>query len=258
MHARRSAVSRSTHAVTALVATAVAAVALLSGGCSDDVTCPDPVAADVEPFVSGGVAEFGGDRAEWTSIEVFCSSDPLPGLFAVLVNGRQLEIGPSPDCLGLVATLDEDQVVWAPGTHCTLQVTTDFGFAAAGARVPGSFQVTAPAQIALGDTLTLEWDPSDDADYYVVNAVLEGDEDTGVLSATVADTTVSFLPADIGMTGELAGYVTAVSGPFPDGGTEGNVTGVGWGFFTTSYYDGASEFSVTVTELVTDRAGRGR
>jgi hypothetical protein len=258
MHARSRAVPGSTRAATAVVAVSVAAIAFLVAGCSDDVTCTDPGTGDVEPFISGGVAEFGGDRAEWTSIEVFCSADPLPNLLVVLVNGRQLDVASSPDHLGLVASLDEEQLLWAPGTHCSLQVTTDYGFATAATRVPGSFSVTAPAAVSLGDTLTLVWGSSEDADYYVVNAVLDGSGDTEFLSETLADTTVSFLPEDIGMAGEFTGYVEAVSGPFPDGGTEGNITGAGWGFFSTSYYDSQSEFSVTVTELAARAAGDAR
>ncbi len=256
MHIRRSAVPGSTPAATALLAAAVAAAAFLGAGCSDDVTCPE--ICNIEPFISGGVAEFGGDRAEWTSVEIFCSSDPLTVEFAVFVNDTPLEIGPASGYLGRVATLDGDQVMWAPGTSCSLHVVTDYGFAHVSTHVPGQFQVTAPAEVSLGDALTLEWDSSDHADYYVVSAVLQGDGSAEALLDTVTVTTVSYSPEQIGMAGEFTGHVVAVSGPLPVPGIVGNVNGAGWGFFAASYYDRESEFSVTITEGVSPGAGHGR
>ena len=256
MRIRRPAVPGSTPAVTAFAAAFVAAVAFLGAGCSDDVTCPET--CNIEPFISGGVAEFGDDRAEWTSVEIFCSSDPLTVEFTVFVNDTPLEIGSASGYLGRVATLDRDQVIWAPGTSCSLHVVTDYGFARASTHVPGSFSVTAPVEVSFGDTLTLEWDSSDHADYYVVSAVLQGDGSAEALSDTVTVTTVSYSPEQIGVAGEFTGHVAAVSGPLPVPGITGNVNGAGWGFFAASYYDRESEFSVTVLDDASPDAGRGR
>ena len=48
--------------------------------------------------------------------------------------------------------------------------------------------------------------------------------------------------------GVLTGWVSSVAGAFPEGGAEGNISGVGWGFFTVSYSDDAGVFAVEVSD----------
>ena len=57
---------------------------------------------------------------------------------------------------------------------------------------------------------------------------------------------VTFESDDLPFTGDLTGVVEAVAGPFPEGGSEGNVKGDGWGFFTSSYSNAGSAFAVIV------------
>ncbi len=226
----------------------VLAVVIACAGCTDDVTCPAP-GDDTAPFIVGSIEESGHERAGVTSGIVFCSADPLPTTYIVSVNGRGLEEPDEIQEFGLTATLEETAVIWQPGTPCTLRVTTNYGFAEAAAVVPGPVVVSAPAEIVLGDTLTVTWDASDDADYYTLHATLEGESnETVAIEATVEGTSASIEPSSLPFAGDVTGYVVAVSGPFPDGGAGGNVTGAGRGFFTVSYHDAASTFEVTVSD----------
>ncbi len=205
----------------------VLAVVIACAGCTDDVTCPAP-GDDTAPFIVGSI--------EATT-------------YIVSVNGRGLEEPDEIQEFGLTATLEETAVIWQPGTPCTLRVTTNYGFAEAAAVVPGPVVVSAPAEIVLGDTLTVTWDASDDADYYTLHATLEGESnETVAIEATVEGTSASIEPSSLPFAGDVTGYVVAVSGPFPDGGAGGNVTGAGRGFFTVSYHDAASTFEVTVSD----------
>ena len=241
--------------ISPLVAVATALV-LLSAGCSDDLVCPEP---EPTPYISALVVQTsGGDES--THAEVLCTADPLLSGFTATINGRTLPAVVSPDGLGFLATLDVDDVLWQPGTQCLLQVATNYGQAAATVAMPAATTVTAPTEIALGDTLRLVWRSVADADYYEVSAVLVPDagglmrgawssRDTLALSATTRETFAVFLPETIVSTGIVSGFVVTVAGPFPEGGAAGNITGVGWGFFTLRYRDSGSAFDVVVSDV---------
>ena len=230
-----------------LLVAALAAAIVAVAGCSDDVTCPEPGPDAL--YVSGMLEVNGDGRGESTRVEVFCSADPRPDVLVVLVNDRALSVEEATGGLGFVATLEDTVVIWQPGTECLLKVIPPGSFASATVTIPSSFAVTAPAQVALGETLKIIWDPSDDADYYVLSAILDGgSRDQVELSATVAETSVTFLSTDLPFPGEIVGRVEAFAGPFPEGGSEGNVTGEGWGFFRASYHDAASAFELEVTD----------
>ncbi len=82
--------------------------------------------------------------------------------------------------------------------------------------------------------------------------VKRGDEpstarDTLALSAITRDTFVVFLPESVVVEGVVSGIVETVAGPFPESGTQGNVSGDGWGFFTLRYADAGSAFETAVT-----------
>ncbi len=165
-----------------------------------------------------------------------------------------------PDGLSLLAVLDDDAVLWQPGTWCLLEVTTDYGYATAAVVMPDAAAVTAPAEISLSDTLKLIWRSVTDADYYDVSAVLVPDagalmrgawssRDTLALLATTRETFAVFLPGSIVSTGVVSGVVEAVAGPFPEGGAAGNVSGDGWGFFSLRYLDPGSAFDVVVSDV---------
>jgi hypothetical protein len=245
--AARRATKRARIVAASLLSVALAAAIFAAAGCSDDVTCPEP---GPEALYVSGLLEVKGDgRGESTRVEVFCSADPRPDTLVVLVNLRTLAVEEAPGGLGFVATLEDTVVIWQPGTECLLKVIPPGLFASSTVALPSSFAVTAPAQVALGETLRVFWDPSEDADYYVVSAILDGgSRDQVELSATVAETSVTFLSADLPFPGDITGRVEAIAGPFPDGGSEGNVTGDGWGFFRASYRDAASAFEVEVTD----------
>ena len=66
----------------------------------------------------------------------------------------------------------------------------------------------------------------------------------------VEGTTADIEPSSLPFAGAVTGYVASVSGPFPDGGAAGNVTGAGRGFFTVAYHDAASIFEVTISDAV--------
>ena len=241
--------------------TAVAAAAvLLAGGCSDDLICPEVEPADTTPYIRAFVAQRSGSGDESTHAEVACTADPLPSLLIAFVNGRTLpDVGPS-DGLGLLAVLDDDTVLWQPGTLCSLEVTTDYGYATSAAVMPAAAAVTAPAGISLGDSLRLVWGSVTGADYYEVSAILvpdasatmwgfPGNRDTLALSATTRETFAVFLPGSLTSTGVVSGFVETVAGPFPEGGAVGNVSGDGWGFFTLRYLDPGSAFDVVVSAV---------
>ena len=227
---------------------AAASALALGGGCSDDVVCPESVPGDV-PFIAASLVETAADGASETAVELYCAADPLPGILVAFVNERELtDVGPAPDQIGLLATLEESVLVWTTGTRCSLKVTTEYGFATSGATLPEPFQVTAPLFLCVGDALTLTWSRSTSADYYVVSAKLEGTRTESALSATTTDTCASFGPSEIAGPGIVTGVVRAVSGPFPESGASGNVSGAGWGFFTAAYGDTRSAFEVTVLD----------
>ncbi len=233
---------------SAAFAGAVLLAATLLPGCSDDIVCPlDENEGD--PFIGASVLETrlaGGDRV---SVRVFCTSDPLPGIFVVSVSDRSISEISVGDPLGLVATLEEDAILWQNGQVCSLKVTTEWGFATAGEPVPGAFSVVQANDVALGDTLFVEWATAEDADYYKVECVIRGARgDSIILSQTTTGTNAVFEPAEITLAGELDGKVLAVAGPYPGTGTNGNVVGAGWGYFTVSYYDTLSLFGLTVAD----------
>ena len=228
-----------------LLASALAVIAALVTGCSDDVVCPDIDPVEALPYISAAVIERGG-AADSTHATVVCTADPLPVFLVAFVNARELDDVGSVGELGLAANLSDDIVVWQPGTLCSLEVTTDFGFATAGATVPEGPVVTTPAAIATSDSLVLTWPPADDADYYVVVASIPGG-DQG-FTMTTRETTAVLASSAISAPGTLSGWVASVAGPFPQGGTEGNISGTGWGFFTASYFDDAGAFTVEVSD----------
>lgn len=230
------------------LAAAVAFAAALAG-CSDDVVCPDG-AADGRPYVSATVVETRGADGERTSGTVFCSADTLPAFLIASVNGRDFPNVVPDGALGLTATLEDDAVTWQPGSACSLRVATDYGIASASAIVPGSFAVSAPEDIELGEALTLSWTASASADYYAVVATLTGARapETVQLYAATRDTAVTIAASGITIAGTIAGRVRAVAGPFPDGGEASNVSGAGWGFFTVAFSDTAGAFEVTVND----------
>lgn len=217
-------------------------------GCSDDIVCPLG-GNEGDPFIGASVLETRLAGGVHTSVRVFCTSDPLPGMFIVSVSDRSISEITVGDPLGLVATLEEDSTIWQNGQVCSLEVTTEWGFATAEEPVPGPFSVVQPGGVSLGDTLFVEWAMAADTDYYEVECVIRGTRgDSLVLSQTTTDTTAVFEPDDITLAGELEGRVMAVAGPYPGSGSDGNVTGGGWGYFTVSYYDTLSLFELTVAD----------
>lgn len=228
---------------------AAVAIAAALAGCSDDVVCPEG-AADGRPYVSATIVETRAAGEGTTLGTVFCSADTLPVFLSASVNGRAFPNVVPGGALGLTATLEDDAVVWQPGSVCSLEVATDYGVARAVAVVPGSFAVSRPGDIELGEPLALSWTPSASADYYAVVATLTGarDAETVQLYATTRDTAVTIAASGITMAGSIAGRVRAVAGPFPDGGAAGNVSGAGWGFFTVAFSDTAGAFELTVNE----------
>jgi hypothetical protein len=247
--------------VRAAVCLALAGCIAVTVGCSDDVVCPDATS----PYISARVKEVGAARAGSTYVEVYCSNDPLPGTFNVSVSERQLPEGTeAEDRLGLVTSLSDTLIVWQPGTNCLLEVTTEFGIASALETVPGTFEVDAPGTLSIDETLTLTWSESQGAAYYVVEAWLatgaldphgtgeatvdpRGDGEP-VLDIAVEGTSASFGPTELPGMGVLTGRVWAVTGPFPEAGAVGNVTGGGWGYLTVSYRDAGGEFEVVLED----------
>lgn len=233
----------------AFVSTAAVCGVLALTGCSDDVVCPEP-GPDAVPLVSARVVEKDDASGTGTYVSVFCTADPLPELYVVSITQRQIDEEGQAQEPGLVLTLEDSLVVWQPGSPCSLKVTTDYGFASASETVPASPEVSAPATIATGESLPLSWVPVDGADYYIVSAV--------VMSVTVRDTsevvfatreTFFELPSDyFESEGVVSGQVDAVAGPFIEGGSEGNVSGAGSGFFTVAYHDSAGVFEVSVSD----------
>jgi hypothetical protein len=241
---------------------AIAALACFAfAGCTDDITCPEPPQEESAPYIYAFVDQRTGGRTEWTHAEVSCTADPLPSLLIAFINGREISELESQGELGLRVTLDDDIVIWQPGTLCSLGVTTNYGYATATGVMPEGPDVIAPETISLGDTLALSWGRVSDADYYRVDATLfhvgaapgtaspepaYGSRDSLSLSAVTRDTSVFFLPDEIGYEGSVVGVVEAISGPYPESGAEGNVSGDGWGFFTLRHSGPGSDFSVNV------------
>ncbi len=245
-----------TRRISPLIAVAAVAVLLLTG-CSDDLVCPE---LQQTPYISAIVVQESAGGDESTHAELVCTADPVPTGFAAFLNGIPLPAVVRPDGLGYLATLDDDEVLWSPGTQCLLQVSTNHGDAGVTVVMPDAAAVAGPAEIALGDTLKLSWRSVANADYYEVSAVLapdagasmrgaRGRRDTLALSATTRDTFAVFLPQSIVSTGVVSGFVATVAGPFPEGGAAGNISGDGWGFFSLRYWDSGSTFDTTVSDV---------
>jgi len=238
---------RITHAPRAAAVLAIL-VAMSLVSCSDDIVCPDDTII-VAPAITASIVESRLADVDRTSVDVHCVSDPLPNDFAVFVSGRQIDDIELVTPLALRATLEDDEIVWQQGLDCSLRVITDVGVATAIEPVPGAFAVESPPDITVADTLSISWEPANDADYYTVRCVIRSARDDSlVLERSVVGTTVSFGPDDITLPGSASGWVRATAGPLPDGGTDGNVTGEGWGFFTVSYYDSLSLFEFSVAD----------
>lgn len=242
--------------ITPLVAAAIA-MALLTCGCSDDLVCPE--LPGTLPYISALVVQGSSGEAGTTHAEVVCTADPLLSTLITFINGRELHVVVPSHGFDIVATVDDDLVLWQPGVRCSLAVTTNYGFATAAVVVPSAAVVSAPAEIFLGDELELLWESVDDADYYVVSAVLISDDgapvrgaaggrDTLALSLATRDTFAAFPAKDFTSAGVVSGLVEAVAGPFPESGAAGNISGDGWGFFTLHYQDAGSTFEVVVSE----------
>ncbi len=214
--------------------------------CSDDIVCPTNTMV-IAPSIAGSVLESRLADGDSTVVRVRCLADPLPDEFVVFVSGRELDRVDLISPITLVASLDDDDIVWQHGQGCSLRVNTETGLSTATEDVPGGFSVRQPAEIALGETLRVTWTPSEGADYYDVRCVVSATGDSLVLERSVPDTVVMFGPDEVTLAGTVAGWVRATAGPFPDGGTDGNVSGVGWGYFTVSYYDSLCLFESAVT-----------
>jgi len=226
-------------------------VAMGLASCSDDIVCPDDTII-VAPAITASIVESRLAAGDHTSVGVLCVADPLPNDFAVFISGRQIDDVALVLPLALHAALEDDDIVWQHGQDCSLRVITDVGVATATEVVPGAFAVEPPSDIAVTDTLNLSWSSADGADYYAVRCVIRSARDDSlVLERSVVDTTVSFGPDDITLSGSASGWVRATAGPLPDGGTDGNIAGEGWGFFAVSYYDSLCLFEFSVTEEVT-------
>jgi hypothetical protein len=226
------------------------ALCLFAAGCSDDIVCPEAGQTDVLPHVTASVSQGIDARAEWAHAEVVCSADPLPSLLIAFINGREISGIETSGELGVVRTLDDDVVIWQPGARCSLEVTSDYGYATAAVTAPGATEVVTDAMISKGDTLRLSWGAADGADYYSVTAVYteEGGGSSLAILHTTRDTTAEFTTDSVTPPGEFTGLVESVAGPYPEGGTEGNVSGDGWGFFTMEYSDTGSAFVVAVSD----------
>ena len=220
-------------------------------GCSDDITCPGDDGSD-SPFVTAHVRQRGGERP-FTAASLTVGGDPVPSTLVASVNYREYDEEVLIDGPLLYATLDDSAVIWQPGTPCTLRVSTDIGFARAPAVVPTAPVTAAPATVTLGDSLLVSWSSSNDADFYSLRAVVRADDDSLVVAASVEDTFYTIQSDELSMSGVLEGAVSAVSGPLPEAGAEGNVTGEGWGFFSVSYETDESDFSTSVLEPVVQR-----
>ena len=243
----------------ATVTAAAAAIAILAGGCSDDVVCPEAGQGSTLPYVSALVVERSDGRLESTHVEIECTADPTPILFVPFVNGREIPRVDEDGTPGELAILDDDLLLCQPGVQCLLEVTTNYGQATAEVSTPEAPDVTAPSQITVADTLTLVWRTVTDADYYQVSAVLlsgveaataPADVESITLWAVTLDTVAVFPPGDLPTWGTLTGSVEAVAGPFPESGGRGNGSGSGWGFFTVRYADAGSAFEVAVSDTL--------
>lgn len=234
---------------------AALALAAAAAGCSDDVVCPVDTAPDLTPFVSARVVEATLARGDTTWAQVSVTADSLPSILFVSINDRQIDTVTLDEDFGLVVSLEEDVIVWQPGTRCSLKVTTNYGFATSSEVIPSGFAVAAPETVLLGEPLVLRWFPADNADYYRIRWSLGGAEGECEITATVRDTSVTIEPEEIPFAGIVQGYVEAVAGPFPETGTEGNIGGAGWGFFTAAYRDPASAFEVAVADTNPRRTG---
>jgi hypothetical protein len=224
------------------------AIATVAAGCSDDIVCPPPSVPESIPSVTARVVEATLERGDTTWVEVHVAADSLPTLLFASINDRQIGNVPSVDGFGLTVSLAEAAILWPPGNECSLEVTTNYGFASASEPVPSAAAASAPGTIVVGDSLVIRWTEAADADYYVVRATLEDVDISVDMSATVRDTAVTFHAPDIPFPGLIRGHVEAVAGPFPELGSGGNIGGAGWGYFTISYRDLAAAFEVTVAD----------
>jgi hypothetical protein len=239
------------------VCAAVSAIA--ASGCSDDIVCPEPQPA---VYISAQLIEQEGATPA-TSVRVAATADPLPSLLAAYLNGMRISHVEASG-LGLVATLESDVVLFHSSNACSLSVTTDFGFATAGLTVPEAAAATAPASAAPAETLLITWTRAAGADYYRIRGAFTGgaagdgppEGSSGVaarpeslFSAVTRDTELTYVVSTASPPGLISGMVRSIAGPFPEGGSESNVSGDAWGFFTASYANASSAFSIEVGEV---------
>ena len=239
-----------------LIKSALGAATLLAlAGCSDDVVCPDLVPDEANVYIAAHLTQVSdsGPRDASAHAELVCTSDPLPTTLIAFINGRELSEVESHEGLGLRASFDDDVVLWEPGTSCSLGVTTNLGYATSVILVPYAADPVAPLESAVDETLAILWSAAAGADYYRLTATLVpeeagrgGQRDTLEFELNTRSSRVTFEPDDLPFTGSLAGVVESVAGPFPEGGSAGNVEGDGWGFFSARYSDAGSGFAVTV------------
>jgi len=222
-------------------------IALAAAGCSDDITCPDPDDQPTKPFIRSQVRQTDGPSPR-TLATLTVGGDPVTSLLAASINYREFGEPEFLDDPLILAAIEEDAVVWQPGTPCTLRVVTDMGFARGSAVVPEAAAPVAPPSITLGDSLRVAWGPAQDADYYIVRAVVRADGDSLVLENAVTDTEAVFAADAVTLAGSLEGVVRAVSGPIPETGSDGNITEEGWGFFSMSFEDASSSFELIVED----------
>jgi hypothetical protein len=235
--------------------TMTALIALTAFGCSDDVVCPGVGPDETVPHIAASLSESSIERTAGTHAELVCAADPLPTLLISFINGRELSDVGSADGLGLRAAFDDDDVLWSPGVPCSLEVTTDFGYATSSVTVPEAAQADAPPEGAVAETLTVSWEAAVGADYYRLTATLVpeagqrgGHRDTLEFSKNTRATSVQFGAGELAFPGVLSGVVESVAGPFPEGGAEGNVGGDGSGFFSVRFADQGSAFNVVIHE----------
>ncbi|MEO0205085.1 MAG: hypothetical protein ABIL22_00210, partial [candidate division WOR-3 bacterium] len=140
------------------------------------------------------------------------------------------------------------------GDECKLKVDYDEGKAEATDTVPGEFVITEPDSSAIlhkGNSLDIEWESSDAAQWYRLYVDIEYDYldsnsywqdfyyelDTIIEGTSHTISASTLFPSDVDtiLSGNGEVYVTAVNGPKPEQGEEGNIKGDAVGFFWCSY-----------------------
>ena len=136
----------------------------------------------------------------------------------------------------------------------------DYGKITGSCSLPGVFTVNADPSVPIGSHFTCSWSKSESADWYWVEFYLHYEYNSGwfwmdttwvQLDTTFTISGSRLFPNPVDSVEYSYGYVNiaAISGPIPQPGSYGNLTGNGYGFFLGGYFPKETDIWVQGSKL---------